>query len=141
MPESQPIQPETVSPPSEPAVTRADLERELAALEGRIALIVPTREQVDAALARLLDERLAARVVSIAAEEIHAPPLAVGDVVIYHCRPDERGYNGGKADAAAVVTAVHSPSCVNVRVMLDSTSTLHHTSIEKGLSPGQWRPR
>lgn len=66
------------------------------------------------------------------------PPPTVGRIVIYHFPPDRTFVNNGLVDAPAVVTAVWSPTCINVKVLADGPHNHWMTSINLGEGPHQW---
>lgn len=53
--------------------------------------------------------------------------MQVGDIVIYHA-PEKEAYNGS-TEHAALVTKVHSDTCVNLTIMPDGRSNYFRTSV------------
>ncbi len=49
-----------------------------------------------------------------------------------------KGCNGNKSKLPAIIVAVWSDTCVNLRVLCDGDLTLWNTSVNKGDDTGQW---
>ena len=64
----------------------------------------------------------------------------IGRIVHYHVPRDSAPLGGGNhADVApAVIVAVWSATCVNLKVLTDGPADVWKTSIVEGDQPGQW---
>jgi hypothetical protein len=63
----------------------------------------------------------------------------IGRIVIYNFSPEEaRAVNNSSAKAAAVITAVWSDTCVNLKVLTDGPSDIWKTSRVLGDGPDSW---
>jgi len=72
----------------------------------------------------------------------------IGRIVHYEVLPEDklkmaaaRYINGGCNDSdkcPAIITAVWSDNCVNLRVIADGNLDLWKTSVNQGDQPGQW---
>lgn len=63
----------------------------------------------------------------------------IGRVVVYHCNPDEKEkMNNFQETAPAIITAVWSDTCVNLKVILDGENNLWKTSAPLGELENQW---
>jgi hypothetical protein len=66
----------------------------------------------------------------------------IGRIVIYHPCADPRNddvfANGGVKDVPAVITAVWSDSCVNLKVFCDGPRDTWVTSVSEGTGERNW---
>lgn len=67
------------------------------------------------------------------------PKPSVGRIVHYHF-PDnaQSAANNGQAIAPAIITAVWSDSCVNLKVLHDEQFNTWKTAVMKGTGPHNW---
>lgn len=64
---------------------------------------------------------------------------SIGRIVIFHCDETQKEkQNNYQSDAPAIITAVWSDECVNLKVMLDGEATLWRTSATLGTGELQW---
>jgi hypothetical protein len=63
----------------------------------------------------------------------------IGRMVVYHCSQDEKEkMNNYQETAPAIITAVWSDTCVNLKVILDGENNLWKTSAPLGEAEMQW---
>lgn len=64
---------------------------------------------------------------------------SIGRIVIYHFSENQRELsNNYQKDAPAVITAVWSDTCVNLKVLTDGVHDIWVTSVTNGEGDRQW---
>lgn len=63
---------------------------------------------------------------------------SIGRIVIYHCDESKKQMNNNDIDAPAIITAVWSEQCVNLKVLLDGPEILWMTSVMMGIGDNEW---
>jgi hypothetical protein len=64
---------------------------------------------------------------------------SIGRIVIFHVVEDQQNVlNNHQKDAPAIITAVWSDTCVNLKVLLDGEFNLWVTSAPQGEGARQW---
>jgi len=63
---------------------------------------------------------------------------SIGRIVLYRCTEEEQNLNNHQEIAPAIITAVWSDTCVNLKVILDGETNLWKTSALLGESEMQW---
>lgn len=62
----------------------------------------------------------------------------IGRIVIFHFTETDKNFNNGQVDAPAVITAVWSDICVNLKILCDGPFDLWKTSITEGTDAYHW---
>lgn len=62
----------------------------------------------------------------------------IGRIVIFHFPEHEKNFNNGQVDAPAVITAVWSETCVNLKILSDGPFDLWKTSVSMGDGAYNW---
>jgi hypothetical protein len=69
---------------------------------------------------------------------IPLPKPSVGRIVLFHFQASDANLNNGLLVAPAIITAVWSDTCVNLKVLADNPHDQWKTSMSLGEGPGQW---